>query len=75
MSNDNKKVGVEGSKRDSNGVAGKDQTLWPRARSLLTGKDEQQNGKKSGTESGDTCVDSGHTYCPPPLAPTSSSSM
>jgi hypothetical protein len=74
MSNDNKKVGVEGGKRDSNESAGKGRTLWQRAKSMLTGKDAQQSAKKPRTETGDNCVDDGHTYCPPPVAPTSSPS-
>lgn len=73
MSNNNKKVGVEGEKRDSNEAAGKGRALWLRAKSMLTGKDRQQSGKKPGTETADNCVDDGHTYCPPPIAPSSSS--
>lgn len=73
MLNDNKKKGVEGGKRDSNEAAAKGRTLWQPAKSMLTGKDGTQNGKKSSPDTGDNCVDDGHTYCPPPVAPSSSS--
>lgn len=66
MSNDNKKVGVAGEQRDSNGAAVKSRAVWQHAKSRLTGTDEPQSAKDSCVENG------GQTYCPPPLAPSGS---